>query len=186
MITDDKRWKLRKQFSAYNRLLDRKSISEYQSRTRFIPTNRLRENLKVLPDEQAAPYLLRGILASTPIFFENEVNTGVEFTSYDLKKFTQHCLKLKSVIERQLDINIRTDIETKPAMQLGVLLGLIGIKTLKPRTEKTPSGGKTYFYRIDPESVQHMTDLIALDEQRKTPWDAINARYGFKTDPNWG
>ena len=186
MITDDKRWKLRKQFSAYNRLLDSKSISEYQDRTRFLPTDRLRKNLSVLSDEQAAPYLLRGILASTPIFFENEVVTGVEFTSSDLKNFTRICLKLKGIIERQFEINLRTDIETKPAMQLGVFLGLIGIKTLKPRTEKTPSGGKTYFYRIDPETVQRMTDLMALEERRNDPWGAINARYGFKINPNWG
>jgi hypothetical protein len=186
MIIEDNRRKLRKQFSAYNRLRDRKLISEYQDRTRFLPTNRLRKDLKVLPDEQAAPYLLRGILASTPIFFKNEVNTGVEFTSSDLKKFTQHCLTLKGIIERQFDINIRTDIETKPVMQLGVFLGLIGIRAVKNRVRKTPSGGKTYFYRIDPESVQRMTDLIAMDEQRKNPWDVINARYGFKTDPNWG
>lgn len=85
-----------------------------------------------------------------------------------------------------MDINIRTDIETKPAMQLGVFLSLIGLKTLKPRTEKTLSGGKTYFYRIDPESVQRMTDLIALEEQRKNPWDAINARYGFSDQGGWG
>jgi hypothetical protein len=186
MITDDKRWKLRKQFAAYNRLLDRKSISEYQDRTSFLPIDRLKKNLAVLTDEQATPYLLRGILSSTPIFFENAVVTGVEFTSSDLKNFTRICLKLKSVIERQMDINIRTDIETKPAMQLGVFLSLIGLKTLKPRTEKTLSGGKTYFYRIDPESVQRMTDLIALEEQRKNPWDAINARYGFSDQGGWG
>ena len=85
-----------------------------------------------------------------------------------------------------MDINIRTDIQTKPAMQLGVFLSLIGLKTLKPRTEKIPSGGKTYFYRIDPESVQRMTDLITLEEQRKNPWETINARYGFKSTQNWG
>jgi len=186
MITDDQRWKLRKQYAAYNRLLDRKSISEYQSRTRFLSVDRLRKDLTVIADEQAIPYLLRGILSSTPIFFENEVVTGMEFISSDLKKFTRICLKFKSVIERQMDINIRTDIETKPAMQLGVFLRLIGIKTMKPRTEKTPSGGKNYFYQIDPESVQRMTDLIALEEQRKNPWDAINARYGFKSTQNWG
>ena len=85
-----------------------------------------------------------------------------------------------------MDINIRTDVETKPAMQLGVFLGLIGIKAMKTRVEKTPIGGKTYFYRIDPESVQRMTDLIALEEQRKNPWEAINARYGFSDQGGWG
>ena len=186
MITDDKRWKLRKQYAAYNRLLDSKAISEYQDRTRFIPIDRLKKNLAVLTDEQATPYLLRGILSSTPIFFENEVVTGVEFTSSDLRKFTRMCLRYKSVIERQLDINIRTDIETKPALQLSRFLDLIGIKAVKTRVKKTPSGGKNYFYRIDPESVQRMTNLIALEEQRKNPWDAINARYGFKSIQNWG
>jgi hypothetical protein len=139
-----------------------------------------------LADEQAAPYLLHGILSSTPIFFKNEFVTGMEFTSSDLKEFTRICLKLKGVIERQMDINIRVDIRTKPAMQLGVFLGLVGIKTMKPRSEKTPSGGKKYFYKIDPESVQRMTHLVALEEQRKNPWDAINARYGFKSTQIWG
>ena len=96
------------------------------------------------------------------------------------------CLRYKSVIERQFDINIRTDITGKPVRQLGDFLGVIGIKTLKPRTKKTPSGGKTYYYQIDPESIQRMTDLIALEEQRENPWEAINARYGFKSTQNWG
>ena len=85
MITDDKRWKLRKQFAAYNRLLDRKSISEYQDRTSFLPIDRLKKNLAVLTDEQATPYLLRGILSSTPIFFGNAVVTGVEFSKRPAK-----------------------------------------------------------------------------------------------------
>ena len=123
---------------------------------------------------------------STPIFFENEVVTSVEFTSSDLRKFTRICLKLKGVIERQFDINLRTDIETKPALQLGVFIGLIGIKAIKTRVKKTPSGGKNYFYKIDPDSVRCMKELIELEEQRKNPWDAINARYGFKTEQNWG
>jgi hypothetical protein len=186
MITDDKRWKLRKQFAAYNRLLDSKSISEYQKIAESIPINTLRKHLTVLVDERSAPYMLRGILSSTPIFFKNVFVTGVEFTSSDLQEFTRICLKLKGVLERQMDINIRADIRTKPAMQLGVFLGLVGIKTMKPRSEKTPNGGKNYFYKIDPESVQRMTDLIALEEQRNKPWDAINARYGFKTAQNWG
>ena len=58
MITDDKRWKLRKQFAAYNRLQDRKLISEYQSIHKFLPIDILRKHLTVLANEQAAPYLL--------------------------------------------------------------------------------------------------------------------------------
>ena len=96
------------------------------------------------------------------------------------------CKKLKSVIERQIGLNIRIDLASKPAMQLGIFLGLVGIKIFKTRTEKSPNGGKTYFYRIDPESVQRMTDLIALEDQRKNPWDAINARYGFSDQGGWG
>ena len=186
MITDDNRRKLRKQFYTYTRLIDKTMNSDFQDKNRLTRTDRLRKNLAVLADERAILFLLRGLLSSTPIFFKNEVITGVEFTSSDLKKFTLVCLKFKSDIERQLDINIRTDIETKPALQLSRFLDLIGIKAVKTRVKKTPSGGKNYFYRIDPESVQRMTDLIALEEQRKNPWDAINARYGFKSTQNWG
>lgn len=186
MINTDKRWKLRKQFAMFNRLMDNKSNSEYKNKAKSLNTDRLRKNLTVLVDDQAVPYLLVGILSSTPIFSNNEFITGVEFTGYDLKEFTRICIKLKGIIERQMDINIRADISTKPAMQLGVFLGLVGIKTMKPRSEKTPSGGKTYFYRIDPESVQRMNKLIALDEQRKKPWDSINARYGFESTQNGG
>jgi hypothetical protein len=140
----------------------------------------------VLADERAVPYLLRGILSSTPIFSNNEFVTDVEFTGADLSKFTRICLNLKNLIERQMDIFIRADVEAKPVTQLGVFLSLIGIKTMKTRTVKTSSGGKNYFYKIDPESVKRMTNLIELEEQRKDPWGAINARHGFKSDQNQG
>ena len=186
MITDDNRRKLRKQFSAYSRLIDRKSTSDFEGRTDSIQSEHLRRYLSVLVDEQADTFLLRGILSSTPIFFKNEVVTDVEFSSVDLTKFVRICKKLKSVIERQMDISIRSDIEVKPVSQLGVFLGLVGIKIFKNRTEKSSIGGKTYFYKIDPVSVQRMTDLIALEEQRKNPWEAINARYGFSDQGGWG
>jgi hypothetical protein len=186
MIKIDNRVNLRRQYSKYVKLTRPDKNASFLSKNIHITKERIEENLKVLFDDQALTLLLRRLLSSTPIFFENEVVTGVEFTSSDLRKFTRMCLRYKSVIERQFDINIRTDITGKPVRQLGDFLGVIGIKTLKPRTKKTPSGGKTYFYRIDPESVQRMTDLIALEEQRKNPWDAINARYGFNTTQNWG
>jgi hypothetical protein len=186
MITDDNRWKLRRQFAAYNRLMDRKSISDFEYEYNLLPVDRLRKNLTVLADERAVPYLLRGILSSTPIFSNNEFVTDVEFTGADLSKFTRICLNLKNLIERQMDIFIRADVEAKPVTQLGVFLSLIGIKTMKTRTVKTSSGGKNYFYKIDPESVKRMTNLIELEEQRKDPWGAINARHGFKSDQNQG
>ena len=186
MITDDNRRKLRKQFSAYSRLIDRKSTSDFEGRTDSIQPEHLRRFLSVLVDEQADTFLLRGILYSTPIFFKNVVVTDVEFTSVNLTNFVHICKKLKSVIERQMGLNIRIDLASKPAMQLGIFLGLVGIKIFKTRTEKSPNGGKSYFYRIDPESVQRMTDLIALEDQRKNPWDAINARYGFSDQGGWG
>jgi len=181
MITDDNRWKLRKQFSVYTRLIDKTMNSDFQDRNGLITTDRLRKDLAVLAEERAVPFLLRGILSSTPIFLKNEFINDVEFTSTDLKKFIQVCIKLKSIIERQLDINIRKDIKLKPASQLGVFLNLIGIKTVKSRTEKTKNGGKTYFYKIEHNSLRQMKNLIALEEQRKNPWEAINTRYGFKT-----
>lgn len=181
MISEDNRWKLRKQFAMFNRLIDNNKIAEYQYKAKFLPIDRLRKHLSVLSDDQSAPFLLRGILSQTPIFLKNEFISDVEFTSSDLKKFIQVCIKLKSIIERQLDINIRKDIKSKPASQLGVFLNLIGIKTVKSRTEKTKNGGKTYFYKIDDKSLRQMNNLIALEEQRKTPWEAINTRYGFKT-----
>jgi hypothetical protein len=181
MIKLDNRANLRRQYYKFIRMCNTDEHAKFRNKNRQTPTVHIRKNLSVLAEEQSVPYLLHGILASTPIFFKNEVVTDVEFTSADLKEFTRICLKLKSTIERQMEINIRTDVKTKPAMQLGVFLGLIGIKAYKTRTVKTSSGSKTYFYKINPESVQRMTDLIVLEEQRKNPWDAINARYGFIT-----
>lgn len=179
MIDDDNRWKLRKQFSAFSRLIDHHATSDFKKKSAMVQPEHMRRFLSVLADEQADTFLLRGILSSTPIFFKNEVITTVEFSGNDLKEFIRFCQKLKSVIERQLGLNIRTDLASKPAMQLGVFLGLVGIKTFKSRTEKNSDGGKTYFYKIDPVSVKRMISLVEMEEQRKNPWEAINIRYGF-------
>jgi hypothetical protein len=179
MITEDDRWTLRKQHGMYKRISDKKVIAEYVERQRCFLIENVRKNLKIIKDEMAAPYLLRGILLSTPFFGDEGFKTDVEFNNSDLAGFAKTCEQMKSIIETQLGISLRVDLRSKSSFQLGIFLKFVGIQTFKSRTEKNSDGGKTYFYKIDPKSLTKMEGLLAMEDQRKNQWELINTRYGF-------
>jgi hypothetical protein len=179
MITEDDRWTLRKQYGMYKRISDKKVIEAYLERQRVFPIKYVQKNLRIIKDDMAAPYLLRGVLLSTPVFGDEGFKTDVEFNNADLAGFAKTCEKMKSIIETQLGISLRVDLRSKSSFQLGVFLKVVGIQTIKSRTEKNSDGGKTYFYKIDPKSLIKMEGLLAMEDRRKNQWELINTRYGF-------
>jgi hypothetical protein len=68
MITEDDRWTLRKQYGMYKRISDKKVIEDYFERQRDFPIKYVQKNLRIIKDDMAAPYLLRGVLLSTRVF----------------------------------------------------------------------------------------------------------------------
>jgi len=179
MITEDDRWTLRKQYGMYKRISDKKVIEDYFERQRDFPIKYVQKNLRIIKDDMAAPYLLRGVLLSTPVFGVDGFKSDVEFNNLDLAGFAKTCEQMKAIIETQLGISLRVDLRSKSSIQLGVFLKVVGIQTFKSRTEKNSDGGKTYFYKIDPESLIRMEGLLAMEDQRKNQWELINIRYGF-------
>jgi hypothetical protein len=179
MITEDDRWTLRKQYGMYKRISDKKVIEAYLERQRVLPIKYVQKNLRIIKDDMAAPYLLRGVLLSTPVFGDEGFKVDVEFNNLDLAGFAKTCEQMKAIIETQLGISLRVDLRSKSSIQLGVFLKVVGIQTFKSRTEKNSDGGKTYFYKIDPESLIRMEGLLAMEDQRKNQWELINTRYGF-------
>ena len=179
MIENDDRWTLRKQYGMYKRISDENLIKDFVHRQQGFPIKYVRKNLKIIKDETAAPYLLRGVLFSSPVFGDEGFKTDVEFNNSDLEGFVKTCERMKPIFETQLGISLRVDIRSKSCIQLGIFLKVVGIRTFKSRTEKNSNGGKTYFYKIDAVSLDKMEGLLAIEDQRKNQWEMINNRYGF-------
>ena len=74
------------------------------------------------------------------------------FSSADLAKFAKQCRKLKQIVEGQLDLVVRSDVDRKPVSQLKQLLRHVGLDVTKVRAVVS-QGEKTYIYQIDPDAL---------------------------------
>jgi len=178
MITLDDRWALRKQYRAYKKFIEYEFIGKFASSSRGIPIGQIKKRLSIRPDDDSVLYLLYGLLSTTQFFVNKKFDLTIEFCNDDLTVFAKTCIKLKSVIETQMRIAVRSDVLHKANSQLGQLLKIIGLKTIKTRAAKI-NGTKIYFYKLDESSLTLMNDLLLLEDQRQNQWGLINARYGF-------
>lgn len=178
MIEDDNRWQLRRQFWAYKKFIEFESIEKFIYLAKTIPSSHLKKRLSTLHDGSSVLYIMYGLLSQTQFFVNKKFDLTIEFNNDDLNKFADTCIRLKSIIETQMGINVRADVKHKANFQLGQVLKIIGIKTINSRIEKK-DGKKIYFYKLEEGSFKVMNYLLLLEEQRQRPWDLINARYGF-------
>jgi len=178
MIDDDNRWQLRRQFWAYKKFIDFESIEKFILLNKTVSFNHMKKRLSTITDDSSVLYILYGLLSVTPFFVNKKFDLTIEFNNDNLIDFANTCIKLKSIIETQMGINVRADIMHKANFQLGQVLNIIGLKTIKSKIEKK-DGKKIYFYKLDESSLKVMNDLLLLDEQRQNPWELINSRYGF-------
>lgn len=91
---------------------------------------------------------------------------GVQFSSADLAKFAKQCRKLKQIVEGQLDLVVRSDVDRKPVSQLKQLLRHVGLDVTKVRAVVS-QGEKTYIYQIDPDALAVARAVSTLADIRR-------------------
>jgi hypothetical protein len=96
--------------------------------------------------------VLYKIFDTTPFFKNGVFDANVKYTSTDLDNFIGVCKKYKKEILLHLGIRIRSDLDSKPCSQVNEFLKLVGIETKKTKS-KYVDQSKSYFYRLDPESL---------------------------------
>ena len=135
---------------------------------------------KLLPDENIRQGVLQFLLSKCPFYNDRTFDCTIEVNTTDLDRFKSSVIKNKSLVETHLDIAIGGDIKKKPVLYLGRVLGVIGIKLKKVRTQVV-NGEKIYVYSVDQDTL-NFAKMIQL--RRQTPgmsgWGFVNKMYGFK------
>ncbi|AWL03276.1 plasmid replication protein, CyRepA1 family [Massilia oculi] len=86
-------------------------------------------------------------------------------TSDDLGGFTQFCQKNSARLQDLFGMSVRQDVQKKPMMQLGNVLGRMGLSLAVVREQKIAKR-KVYFYAIDVEGWQTASRYLARRKQR--------------------
>ena len=111
-------------------------------------------------------YLLQYLFTLCPFMNGDQFVAGVQFSSADLAKFAKQCRKLKQIMEGQLDLVVRSDVERKPVSQLKQLLRHVGLDVAKVRAV-VYQGEKTYIYQIDPDALATASAVSTLVDIRR-------------------
>lgn len=111
-------------------------------------------------------YLLQYLFSLCPFMNGDQFVAGVQFSSADLVKFAKQCRKLKQIVEGQLDLVVRSDVERKPVSQLKQLLRYVGLDVAKVRSVVS-KGEKTYIYQIDPDALAVASAVSSLVDIRR-------------------
>ncbi len=106
-------------------------------------------------------YLLKYLFNLCPFVHKGQFFSTMEFSSHDLQNFAMQCKKLKQVIEGQLDLVVRSDIERKPVSQLKQFLRYVGLDLVKVRAA-VHKGEKTYLYKLDSEALEVAVGISKL------------------------
>lgn len=138
---------------------------------------------RLFRDRHTAVMLIYGLLSTTPIFKDGKFDPTVVFTTDDLKKFVKASVKLKNLVQVQLEANTQNDIHRKAVQHLGKILATVGLGVKKVR-QKTVAGKKTYFYALDPDLLQSLEEIsMVRSGLANEGWDFVNHQYGFEYDP---
>ena len=111
-------------------------------------------------------YLLQYLFSLCPFMNGDQFVAGVQFSSADLAKFAKQCRKLKQIVEGQLDLVVRSDVERKPVSQLKQLLRYVGLDVAKVRAVVS-QGEKTYTYQIDSDALGIASAVSTLMDIRR-------------------
>lgn len=111
-------------------------------------------------------YLLQYLFSLCPFMNGDQFVAGVQFSSVDLAKFAKQCRKFKQIVEGQLELVVRSDVERKPVSQLKQLLRYVGLDVAKVRSVVS-QGEKTYIYQIDPDALATASAVSTLVDIRR-------------------
>lgn len=110
-------------------------------------------------------YLLKYLFDLCPFVHKGQFFSTMEFSGHDLQDFAKQCKKLKQVIEGQLDLVVRSDIERKSVSQLKQLLRYVGLDLVKVRAA-VHKGEKTYLYKLDSGALEVALGISKLIQIR--------------------
>ncbi len=102
------------------------------------------------------------------------------FDQRQLGAFARFASENKAAMENLLGMEIRSDVLEKPMLQLGAVLGLIGLRLTGAGTVKA-AGEKIYRYRLDPGSLQAMRAVVEARDQIKG-WSFVSRLHGWPVD----
>jgi hypothetical protein len=138
---------------------------------------------RLFRDRHTAVMLIYGLVSTTPFFKNGTFDPNVLFITNDLKKFVEASIKLKNIVQAQLEVNTQIDIEQKAVQHLGKILSKVGMG-VKKVSESTTKGKKTYVYALDPDSFQRLEDITKIRSNLKNDgWDFVDEQYGFQYSP---
>jgi hypothetical protein len=137
---------------------------------------------RLFPDRRTAVILIYGLLSATPIFKDGKFNPDFVFTTDHLKEFVKASVKLKHLVQVQLEVNTQNDIGQKAVQHIGKILAKVGLG-VKVVKKSTVDGKKKYFYAIDPDSIRNLEEISSVRSGLTNGgWDFMNHHYGFKYD----
>ncbi len=138
---------------------------------------------RLFRDRHTAVELIYGLLAATPIFTNGKFDPHAVFITDDLKKFVKASIKLKAIVQAQLEINTQSDVEQKAVQHLGKILAKVGLG-VKKVTQSTTKGKKTYFYALDPDIFKSLEEITRIRSGLTNEgWDFVDQQYGFEYAP---
>jgi len=135
---------------------------------------------KILENDIAPYKLLYELLSVTPLINNYEFDVSCKISMVDLDAFLKLVLKSKSIIETQLDITFRSDIQNNPVRMLSNIISEIGLKLNKTKA-KTVNGHKIYYYTLYEDGYNTIMDVV---QRRKTNgmtgWAFVDRQYNFE------
>jgi hypothetical protein len=88
-----------------------------------------------------------------------------------LSEFVHICRENRTTVEEIFSEALRSDLERKPATQLGRFLRRAGLRLTLSKTGKTATGGKVRYYSLDTPMAERMMSLaasyLALQKQKE-------------------
>lgn len=137
---------------------DRLATKDFrESELATIVTDRKKRTLKQL--------MLKALLTQAGLADdESPIKPDAVITSADLGDFAKFCEENSARLQDLFGMSIRQDVRQKPMMQLGIVLGRMGL-SLKSVKEKKVGKKKVYFYSIHPEEWKNAAHYL---QQRAT------------------
>ena len=126
--------------------------------------------------------LIYELLKLTPIFDGNEFNVELTYTAASLERLAKTALKIKKLIEGQLRLTVRSDIQKKPTQFLGELLNCVGLK--QQSVKKSNKGSdRVYVYLLNGDSLGEMNQIVERRKQFPDGWEFVHNLHGLQPAP---
>lgn len=132
-----------------------------ESELATIVTDRKKRTLKQL--------MLKALLTQAGLADDaTPIKPDAVITSDDLGAFAQFCEENSARLQDLFGMSVRQDVRRKPMMQLGIVLGRMGL-SLKTVMEKKVGKKKVYFYSVHPEEWKNAAHYLKRRMTQQIP-----------------